>query len=84
MFSPAIGISEDPVTGNANGPLGAYLTEYGKIEIIEGRCTFTIKQGEAIGRKGYMDVNVFCRNNKPDLVKICGNAVVVFKTVLYI
>ena len=25
MFAPAIGIAEDPVTGNANGPLGAYL-----------------------------------------------------------
>ena len=84
MFSPAIGISEDPVTGNANGPLGAYLTEYGKIETIEDRSTFTIKQGEAIGRKGYMDINVFCRNNKPELVKICGNAVIVFKTVLNI
>lgn len=25
MFAPAIGIDEDPVTGNGNGPLGAYL-----------------------------------------------------------
>ena len=24
MFAPAIGIPEDPVTGNANGPMGAY------------------------------------------------------------
>ncbi len=32
MFAPIIGINEDPVTGNANGPLGAYLTHYGKIE----------------------------------------------------
>jgi len=28
MFAPAIGINEDPVTGNANGPLGAYLIKY--------------------------------------------------------
>jgi PhzF family phenazine biosynthesis protein len=28
MFAPAIGIYEDPVTGNANGPLGAYLVHY--------------------------------------------------------
>ena len=28
MFAPAIGISEDPVTGNANGPLGAYLVKH--------------------------------------------------------
>ncbi|MBL8967023.1 MAG: PhzF family phenazine biosynthesis isomerase, partial [Spirochaetaceae bacterium] len=31
MFAPAIGIAEDPVTGNANGPLGAYLTRHGRI-----------------------------------------------------
>ena len=24
MFAPAIGINEDPVTGNANGPLGVF------------------------------------------------------------
>ena len=28
MFAPAIGIPEDPVTGNANGPLGAYLVHH--------------------------------------------------------
>jgi PhzF family phenazine biosynthesis protein len=28
MFAPAIGIAEDPVTGNANGPLGAYLIRH--------------------------------------------------------
>ena len=28
MFAPAIGINEDPVTGNANGPFGAYLIHY--------------------------------------------------------
>jgi len=82
MFAPAIGISEDPVTGNANGPLGAYLAKYDKIKIIEDRCRFTIKQGEAIGRKGYMDVHVFCKNNEPDLVKIIGNAKIVFKTTI--
>ncbi|MFT7971889.1 PhzF family phenazine biosynthesis isomerase, partial [Salmonella enterica] len=28
MFSPAIGIVEDPVTGNANGPMGAWLVHH--------------------------------------------------------
>jgi PhzF family phenazine biosynthesis protein len=32
MFAPAIGISEDPVTGNAIGPLGAYLIKHGLVE----------------------------------------------------
>jgi PhzF family phenazine biosynthesis protein len=33
MFAPAIGIQEDPVTGNANGPLGAYLVLLGAVII---------------------------------------------------
>lgn len=32
MFAPAIGINEDPVTGNANGPAGAYLVYHDLIE----------------------------------------------------
>lgn len=82
MFAPAIGIAEDPVTGNANGPLGAYLTEYGKIKAVDDIASFRIKQGERMGRKGYMDVTVLCRDNKPELVKVTGNAVIVFKTIL--
>lgn len=80
MFAPAIGINEDPVTGNANGPLGAYLTHYNRIEKKESGFTFLVKQGEAIGRKGYMKVHVYSRNNEPELVKISGNAKIVFKT----
>ena len=80
MFAPAIGINEDPVTGNANGPLGAYLTHYNKIEKRESGFTFLVKQGEAIGRKGYMKVHVYSRNDEPELIKISGNAKIVFKT----
>lgn len=80
MFAPAIGINEDPVTGNANGPLGAYLTRYGKIEKKKDGYTFEIKQGEAINRKGYMKVHVFSGENGPELVKISGRACIAFKT----
>ncbi len=80
MFAPAIGIDEDPVTGNANGPLGAYLV-YNKLVRHDG-CEFQFKskQGEAIGRTGSVDVNVKIENGKPIEVKIIGEAVVVFKT----
>ncbi len=80
MFAPAIGIHEDPVTGNANGPLGAYLTHYGKIEKRREGYTFEIKQGEAINRKGYMKVHVFSNEHDAELVKISGHARIVFKT----
>jgi PhzF family phenazine biosynthesis protein len=84
MFAPAIGIAEDPVTGNANGPLGAYLTRYGRIEARREGYSFAAKQGEAIGRKGYVGVQVFSRDGKPELVKVSGEAVVAFRTTIRI
>jgi PhzF family phenazine biosynthesis protein len=82
MFAPAIGINEDPVTGNANGPLGAYLTKYGRIEARESGFTFYAKQGEAINRKGYVGVHVFSKGREPSLIKISGRAVVAFATTI--
>lgn len=80
MFAPAIGIREDPVTGNANGPLGAYLTRYGRIPARRDGYVFSITQGEAIRRKGRMDVQVFSSEAGPELVKISGRARIAFKT----
>lgn len=79
MFSPAIGILEDPVTGNANGPLGAYLVHFGLCQQgVEDRFSFQIVQGEAMGRPGRMRVDVDVENGKPVLVKLTGKAVVAF------
>jgi PhzF family phenazine biosynthesis protein len=80
MFAPAIGISEDPVTGNANGPLGAYLVHHGLIAHDNRSLTFIAQQGEAIHRPGTMEVRVGIRDKQPVEVQIVGNAVVVFDT----
>ncbi|MGX4263660.1 PhzF family isomerase [Clostridioides difficile] len=80
MFAPAIGISEDPVTGNANGPLGAYLVHYKVIPTPNTEFIFEAVQGEAIKRKGKMLVKVIILDNKPVEVKIIGKAVIAFST----
>jgi PhzF family phenazine biosynthesis protein len=80
MFAPAIGIHEDPVTGNANGPLGAYLIKHQLVKIYNGVLNFKAKQGEAMGREGIVEVGVEVKNGEPTLVKVGGKAVVVFKT----
>ena len=36
MFGPANGVAEDPVTGIANGPMGAYLVQYPADELVVG------------------------------------------------
>lgn len=80
MFAPAIGIPEDPVTGNANGPLGAYLTHHRILEAPDGSITFKGKQGEAVGRPGIVTVTVELKNKKPFKVQVGGDAVVAFET----
>lgn len=78
MFSPAIGIVEDPVTGNANGPMGAWLVHHrlmahdGKTLRVQGH------QGRALGRDGIVDVTVAIRDNQPEKVTITGSAVILF------
>jgi PhzF family phenazine biosynthesis protein len=80
MFAPAVGIIEDPVTGNAHGPLGAYLVHHGFVDTSKGGFSFKGKQGEAINRLGTIEVKVKIEDNQPTLVQIAGEAVIVFKT----
>ena len=81
MFAPISGLNEDPVTGNANGPLGAYLVHNNLYQNEnEDKFIFKIKQGEAMGRPGTMTVTVHKNENKPVLVQITGDAVVAFST----
>ncbi|SEO92504.1 phenazine biosynthesis protein PhzF family [Flavobacterium sp. CF108] len=80
MFAPAIGINEDPVTGNANGPLGGYLIQNNIVDFKDDLFEFNGKQGEKIDRPGIVKVRVTIQNDKPNLIQIKGDAVVVFKT----
>lgn len=84
MFAPAIGIPEDPVTGNGNGPLGAYLVRHRLVPLVSGQGVFscTMRQGEAMGRAGEVEVEVTIDPDSmmPSAVRIGGEAVVVFRT----
>lgn len=80
MFAPAIGIAEDPVTGNANGPLGAYLVHHGLVDNSGSEFRFLGRQGEAMNRPGLIEVIVKIAERQPVLVQVAGEAVVVFRT----
>ncbi len=82
MFAPAIGIPEDPVTGNANGPLGAYLVVHGLAVAKGGTVTFRARQGEAIGRPGVVEVIVDAEGTTPRRVRVAGRAVIAFQSEL--
>lgn len=83
MFAPAIGIAEDPVTGNANGPLGAYLVQHQLLPLAHPRAGLSgwVTQGEAIGRPGRVKVEVAVdpASLQPTAVRIGGDAVVAFR-----
>lgn len=80
MFAPAIGINEDPVTGNASGPLGAYLVDHEIVKYDGNLFSFQAQQGEAIGRKGKVEVIIGIKNNNPATVRVKGSAVIIFKS----
>jgi len=84
MFAPAIGIKEDPVTGNANGPMGAYLVKYNMVENDGKYLVIKSLQGEKIKREGTAFVEVSIENNEPVQVKVGGFATTVFTTELEI
>lgn len=80
MFAPAIGINEDPVTGNANGPLGAYLVSHNLVNHNNSLFKFKAKQGEAMNRSGIIEVEVKIEEKEPVEVKVSGSAVIVFQS----
>lgn len=80
MFAPGIGINEDPVTGNANGPLGGYLIQNKLVDFKDNIFEFNGRQGEKIDRLGEIKVKVDIEDNKAILIQIKGDAVVVFRT----
>ena len=75
MFCPALGIPEDPVSGNAHSMLASYLWEFGQF----GRNTlcFTGHQGRQMGRPGTVSVQLETRDGGLIAAHIGGGAVIV-------
>jgi PhzF family phenazine biosynthesis protein len=82
MFAPAIGINEDPVTGNANGPLGGYLVQNRIVSVTGNLFEFNGAQGEQMDRLGVVNVRVQVENGSPVLIQVKGRARVVFRTTI--
>ena len=81
MFCPALGIPEDPVSGNAHGLLGAHLLEQGLLDVQEGRARFNGAQGHHMGRPGRVGITLDVdRNGQCAGAHIHGEAALVFET----
>ncbi len=80
MFSDAtLGISEDPATGSAAGPLAAALVHFGFVPTVNGLARFTIEQGVDMGRASYIEAEVEGERGAVRVVRIGGTAVTVAK-----
>ncbi len=86
MFCPALGIPEDPVSGNAHGLLGTYLLQLGLLDsgpsvaVRAGVLEFSGAQGHHVERPGRVTVALNAPDGVLQSVSIIGDAVIAFAT----
>jgi PhzF family phenazine biosynthesis protein len=79
FFAPHLGIDEDPVTGSANGPLGVYLFERGLLDVPGSEVTVTGEQGDVLGRRGRVIIQLAADGSHLTSVRIGGRAVTILE-----
>jgi len=79
MFCPALGIPEDPVSGNAHGMLGVYLVNHGLLQPENGRVVIRGRQGQWLRRPGVVHVEVESSGKVAQSVQIVGDAVIIYE-----
>jgi trans-2,3-dihydro-3-hydroxyanthranilate isomerase len=57
MFAPNFGITEDPATGAASGPLGCYLVRYGVVA-CDTTAEIVSEQGIEMGRPSFIRIRI--------------------------
>jgi len=72
MYAPWQGIAEDPATGSANGPLGAYLVRHG---VSDGKRIVS-EQGYEMGRPSLLYVRVGGSRNAITSVHVGGRCAI--------
>jgi trans-2,3-dihydro-3-hydroxyanthranilate isomerase len=76
MFGPGLGIPEDPATGGASGPLGAYLLKYNVVSADTASRLLSL-QGVRMGRPSRIHIALSIRAGVLEKVRVGGEAVVV-------
>jgi PhzF family phenazine biosynthesis protein len=80
MFCPALGIAEDPVSGNAHGMLGVYLARHGLLGPLDPPVHFAGAQGHHLNRPGRVEVELEYSEGAVAGVWIVGQATAIFQT----
>jgi trans-2,3-dihydro-3-hydroxyanthranilate isomerase len=76
MFAPHDGVAEDPATGGASAPFGAYAATYGLINPAP-KASFLIQQGVEMGRPSEIHVEVARKDSGGFAIRIGGRCAIV-------
>jgi PhzF family phenazine biosynthesis protein len=82
MFCPALGIAEDPVSGNAHAMLAAHLHALGRMPTHAGGMELAGCQGHHVGRPGTVRARLELEGQVLRRVRVAGNARIVFATTI--
>jgi trans-2,3-dihydro-3-hydroxyanthranilate isomerase len=74
MFDQGLGIGEDPATGSAQGPLGAYLVAHELVR-VEPTTRIRSEQGFEIGRPSILEIEVDRTGATVTAVRVGGRCV---------
>lgn len=83
MFAPEMGITEDPATGIATGPLGCYLVRH-KIVRPERAGAMISLQGVKMGRPSHVHMSIGLDNGEIASVRVGGESVLAGEGTLYL
>jgi trans-2,3-dihydro-3-hydroxyanthranilate isomerase len=82
MFAPhTSGIPEDPATGSASGPLGAYLLRHGLINAAP-EVRLISEQGTKMGRQSFIHLHLRPGAEDEVAIEVGGGTVPVLEGVL--
>jgi trans-2,3-dihydro-3-hydroxyanthranilate isomerase len=76
MLAPSFGVSEDPATGSANGPLGCYLLHY-KLVTPEAAQNIVSIQGVLMKRPSRLYISIDSNGGAISRVRVGGKSVMV-------
>jgi trans-2,3-dihydro-3-hydroxyanthranilate isomerase len=76
MFAPTLGVMEDPATGGASGPLGAYLVRY-ELVPFGPFSRIVSEQGIEMGRPSFLHIGIRTEDGRITLVQVGGECVYV-------
>jgi trans-2,3-dihydro-3-hydroxyanthranilate isomerase len=83
MFAPSLGITEDPATGSAAGPLGCYLVAHGVLD-EQKAATIMNLQGVRMGRPSVIHTAIAGSATAITSVRVGGEAVLAGEGTLYV